>query len=212
MKWPRLIAVQIGLLVFPFSATAQLQTPAQVEQLKPYLQVKPVVGDENVVRGFFSPACPYSRQYLPFFRNLSKTMPAGKRFVFTPVINRIDGVSFALAFAAVQKFHPGYLTNFIEAAMIGVQERRISTANWAGLDRIGKAARLPESLSQLVDRHRAALQQEVETTLLLQKALAITNTPSISVAGTYIVTPEFTNGDAALYSQLVNGIISMTSF
>jgi hypothetical protein len=39
--------------------------------------------------------------------------------------------------------------------------------------------------------------------------LAVTNAPTVAAAGTYLVTPEFTAGDAAMFSQLVNGLISM---
>ncbi|MDN4571878.1 hypothetical protein DBB29_24785 [Pandoraea cepalis] len=97
----------------------------------------------------------------------------------------------------------------MEASFIGVQERGISTLNWAGIEKIGRAAHIPVSVPALVNAHAGDLTASVEALLVTQKALKITNTPSVSVAGTYIVTPEFTNGDAALFSQLVNGIISM---
>jgi hypothetical protein len=49
----------------------------------------------------------------------------------------------------------------------------------------------------------------LERALQVQSDLAVTNTPTVSVAGTYLVTPEFTAGDAAMFSRLVNGLISM---
>ncbi|MGR9587100.1 thiol-disulfide isomerase [Pandoraea sputorum] len=196
-------------LVIGIPATSSAQSPQGMEQLKPYLQVKPVPGDEETVRAFFSPSCQFSRAYFQFFKNLQATLPKEKTFSFTPLVNKADGIQFALSYLAIQKYYPAYLHNFIEAAFIGVQDKGISTQNWAGIDRIGRAAHIPVSVPVLVNSHVDVLKAELDGLLVLQKSLRITNTPSVSVAGTYIVTPEFTGGDVALFSQLVNGIISM---
>ena len=192
-----------------FACCGHAQVPAGMEQLKPYLQVKPVAGDEETVRVFFSPSCQFSRNYFQFFKNLEATMPKPKTFEFTPLVNKGDGLAFALSFLAVEKYYPSYVHNFMEASFIGAQDLGISTVNWAGIDRIGKAAHVPVSVPLLVKQHEGALRADLAALLTLQKDLQVTNTPAVSVAGTYIVTPEFTNGDAQLFSQLVNGIISM---
>ena len=191
------------------SVAAHAQVPAGMEQLKPYLQVKPVAGDEETVRVFFSPSCPFSRMYFQFFKNLEATLPREKTFSFTPLVNKADGVQFALSYLAVQKYYPAYIHNFIEASFIGVQDKGLSTLNWAGIDRIGRAAHVPVSVPDLVQSHSDTLKNSLQSLLVLQKSLEITNTPAVSVAGTYIVTPVFRGGDAAMFSQLVNGIISM---
>lgn len=199
-----------------FAIVASLSAPACLAQtqipdgtLKPYLQVKTVKGEENVVRVYFSPSCQHSRTYLPFFKNLEATLPAGKKFEFTPLVNKLDGLEYALGFYAVKTYYPRFLANFVEASLLGVQDHSITTRSWAGLRRIGAAARLPEDLPKLVDKHKDELQRMITRELMVQKSLEITNTPSVAVAGTYIVTPEFTSGDMALFSQLVNGVISM---
>jgi hypothetical protein len=198
------LAVAVALPV-----VAHAQVPAGMEQLKPYLQVKPVAGDEETVRVFFSPSCPFSRMYFQFFKNLEATLPQDKTFAFTPLVNKADGIQFALSYLAVQKYYPAYIHNFMEAAFIGVQDKGLSTLNWAGIDRIGRAAHVPVSVPELVQAHGDTLRASLQSLLVLQKSLQITNTPAVSVAGTYIVTPEFTGGDTAMFSQLVNGIISM---
>jgi hypothetical protein len=203
------VASLMVALTLALPAIAGAQVPAGMEQLKPYLQVKPVAGDEETVRVFFSPSCPFSRNYLQFFKNLEGTLPKEKTFSFTPLVNKADGIQFALSYLAVQKYYPAYVHNFIEASFIGVQDKGMSTANWAGIDRIGRAAHVPVSVPELVQAHAGTLTESLQSLLVLQKSLEITNTPAVSVAGTYIVTPEFTGGDAALFSQLVNGIISM---
>jgi len=70
-------------------------------------------------------------------------------------------------------------------------------------------AKLPVSLPALVKQNQAQIQKDVERLITIRHHLNILNTPAVSVAGTYIVTPEFTGGDAQLFSQLVNGMISM---
>jgi hypothetical protein len=202
-----LIAVTLGL-----SCTVHAAAPANgsvADQLRPYLQVKTVEGDEFRVRAFFSPSCAFSKQYFPFFVNLSNTLPQGQQFAFTPVVNKADGLPYAFAFAAVQRFYPRYVNNFVEASLRGVQELGLSTRNWAGIERIGRAAGVPAPLGRLVQDNLPLLKGDVEGLMTLQRNMKITNTPSVSVAGTYIVTPEFTNGRADEFSNLVNAVISM---
>ena len=197
------------LLCLSSNLDAQERQLVAAMEFKPYLQVKPVAGDERIVRVFVSPACRFSRQYFGFFKNLARTMPNGKTLAMTPLVNRVDGVHYALAHLAVQRFYPKYLENFIEASMIGVQDKGIATANWAGIERIGKAAGLPVSVPRLVNEKRDVLEEDLQALLGTQKQLGITNTPAVAVVGTYIVTPEFTKGDFQQFSMLVNAVISM---
>ena len=185
------------------------QVPSEMDRMKPYLQVKPVKADQQVVRVFFTPSCQYSRTYLQFFKNLEATLPAGKAFNFSNVVNSADGLEYAMAFLAVRKFQPQYLENFVEASLTGVQDLHISTRNWTGIYKIGQAAHVPVAVPKLVYEHRTEMKAMLTQAVELQHDLGITNTPAVAVAGTYVVTPEFTNGDAATFSELVNGIISM---
>jgi protein-disulfide isomerase len=189
-------------------AGAQDKSPAP--ELKPYLEVPPVAGDEAVVRVFFSPNCAYSKQYFQFFKNLEATLPKNRQFVFSPLINRGDGLDYAIAFEAVRLAYPRYVDSFVEASLLGAQDHGLHTTTWAGVDQIGKAAHIPVTVPRLVAERRSEVQTAVAKAIVRQKALKITNTPSVSVAGTYIVTPEFTNGDTRLFSQLINGLITMT--
>ena len=209
----RALMASVALLACAHVAHAQgaaaLGNALASQQMRPYLQVKPVPGDTDVVRAFFSPSCTYSRSYFQFFKNLGATLPAGRTFAFTPLVNKGDGVSYALSFYAVQRYYPVYLNNFVEASLVGVQDKGLSTRNWVGIERIGRAAHVPVSVPQLVQQHKTELIGVVQHAIDVQQGLAITNTPSVSVAGTYIVTPEFTNGDAEMFSTLVNAVISM---
>ena len=79
------------------TTVALAQSPPAAEQFKPYLQVKPVPGDEAKVRAFFSPACSFSKMYFQFFKNLAATMPPNKTFEFTPLVNKGDGIAYAMS-------------------------------------------------------------------------------------------------------------------
>ena len=52
----------------PTSTPIPTPTPGEV---RPYMQVKPVAGEGNVVRVFFSPGCSFSKGYFNFFKNLA---------------------------------------------------------------------------------------------------------------------------------------------
>lgn len=204
----------IAVIALGVSCGAYAVPPAPAgtaEQLRPYLQVKTVEGDEFRVRAFFSPSCSFSKQYLPFFLNLASTLPRDQQFAFTPVVNKADGLSYAFAFAAVQRFYPRYVNNFVEASLRGAQDLGLSTRSWAGIERIAKAAGIPVPMGRLVEDNLPILKGDVESLITLQAKLKITNTPTVSVAGTYLVTPEFTAGDTRQFSTLVNAVISMTT-
>lgn len=209
MKRRTILSAIVAAGALPMVGRADDKLP--LEQMKPYLQVKTVPGDEFVVRAFFSPSCAFSKQYFPFFKNLSRTLPQGEVFEFSPLVNKLDGKPYPLAFFAVRRYYPKYLPNFIEASFTGVQELGLAPNKWAAIEKIGKAAQIPVSVPQLVKDHFRELWEDLRAATKLQAMLKITNTPTIAVAGTYTVTPEFTGGDAEQFSNLVNGVISMAS-
>jgi len=201
--------------VFAQSTDAVSPTP---NAIKPYLQVPSYKPDANVVRIFFSPTCPYSRQYLSFFKNLESSLNSktAKESIFTPTTNLSDGIEYAMAFAAVRRFHSRYAQNFIDASMIAAQEKNINVFNFRGINIIasavgfGRTKQLPESLITLIAKNKALLYLDVQDYQAAQKALQIIGTPSVSVAGTYVVSPEFTMGDPERFSELINAVISMS--
>ena len=203
-------ALGAGGIGFETPSQAQISAPTPTPgEVRPYLQVKPVAGEGNVVRVFFSPGCSFSKGYFNFFKNLATTLPQPKRFAFSALVNRADGIGYALAFAAVDKYFPNHVVNFAEASLLGVLDRGLGASNWAAIERFGKAARLPVALPALVRSRQVQLMASVRAAIKRQTALGVTNTPAVAVAGVYVVTPEFTQGDATLFSQLVNGLISM---
>ena len=107
-----MITRRILLGAIGFSAAQRVLAQQALEVPKPYLQVPTVAGDERVVRVFFSPSCQYSRMYVPFFRNLASTLPADKRLIYSPVVNKGDGIAYAMAYAAVEAFYPALAVSY----------------------------------------------------------------------------------------------------
>lgn len=209
----RLFCLALLSLSLSGGAIAQ-EKPAVAKEGNPWIQVKTVAGEENIVRAYFSPNCSYSKNYFSFFRNLSVSLEAqtDNKFEYSPVVSRGDGIQYSLAFAAVRRFYPKYVMNFVQASVEGAQDRMIPTNTWAGLDRIGKAANIPVPISKLVMENNAILKKDVLRMIVLQSDEKITNTPSVAVNGTYIVTPEFVNnGDPAQFSMLINAVVSYSS-
>ena len=106
---------------------AGAQEKAAAPELKPYLEVAPVAGDETMVRVFFSPNCAYSKQYFQFFKNLEATLPKNRQFAFSPLINRGDGLAYALAFEAVRQAFPRNVDTFVDASLQGAQDHGLHT-------------------------------------------------------------------------------------
>ena len=205
----------LALLSASLSPVAYAQEkPTVATQGNPWIQVKSIPSEEHIVRAYFSPNCSFSKNYFSFFKNLSVSLEAqtDNKFEYSPVVNRGDGIEYSLAFAAVKRYYPKFVMNFVQASMEGAQDRMIPTNTWAGIDRIGKAARIPVPVSKLVFDNRPTLQKDVLKMVNLQAEEKITNTPSVAVNGTYIVTPEFVNnGDPQQFSMLINAVISYAS-
>jgi len=187
------------------------QLTTQNQQIRPYLQVPSVASEQSTVRVFFSPNCPFSKDYFDFFVNLSKTLPSELKFELSALPNKRDGIEYALSFLAVRRFYPNFVPNFVQASYLGFQELGLSSKSWAAIARVSRAIKLPLHLPSLVLRERTVLSKDLVALDDLCKALRVTNTPCVAVDGTYTVTPEFVAGaDPAMFNQLVNSVISMT--
>ena len=198
---------QTGLVMGGMAVSARAATPPP--EFKPYIQVKTLAGDERAVRVWFTPSCTFSKEYIGFFKNLGATMPESKKLIYSPVVNKAEGYAYPLAFSAVALKYPEYIQNFVEASLIGVHERGLSVSNWQSINKIGDAAGLPQKLTLVLESNIASARVNVLNLVQAQSSLKITNTPSVAIAGTYIVTPEFTNGDQEQFSKLVNALVSM---
>lgn len=183
----------------------------------PYFEVKPIYKlDDHTVRIFFSPDCQFSRQYLKLFKNLNNTLleQTNKIVIFNPLLDAKTGYMYGMAFGAVQRFFPPYMQQFMEASMIAVQEKSVDVNNIKAIEYIaratgfGRAKDLPVSLPQYMARNFRLLHDEAKSYHLAQKSMNVLATPSVTVDGKYLVTPDITNGDPSAFSNLLNALIS----
>jgi hypothetical protein len=186
------------------------QLTTQNQQIRPFLQVPTIVKEENTVRVFFSPNCPYSYNYFNFFLNLSKSLPKELKFELSPLPNKRDGVEYALAFLAIRRFMPEHTSEFTKSSFKVFQDLGLNSKNWSAIERVTRASNIEVNLPSLVLARKAVLINDLSALIQLTKELRVTNTPCVAVVGTYTVTPEYVSGaDPALFNQLVNGVISM---
>ena len=187
------------------------QLTTQNQQIRPYLQVTTVASEENTVRVFFSPNCPYSASYFDFFVNLSKTLPKELRFELSALPNTKDSAAYALSYLAVRRYFPTHLKQFVQASFVACQTQGLSSKNWGVIQKIATSSHISVSLPSTVLKNKNILTEDLTDLIDLCKALKVTNTPCVSVDGTYSVTPEFVPGaDPTMFNQLVNSIISMS--
>lgn len=205
----RVVGASAAALLGSLTLSVFSQSPQQQEILKPYLEVKPYPGESKIIRVFFSPSCPFSRQYMAFFMNLAASLPASRSLVLTPLINHKDGITYALAFETVRLLWPKRLPEFVEASFKAVQDQGLDTSQWSGVSSLSKFSNFAGMLEE-VKKHRQEVEVTCTSLIALQAHLRITNTPAVAVVGTYVATPEFTQGNPEMFSSLINAIISMS--
>jgi protein-disulfide isomerase len=189
----------------------QNQLTTQNQQIKPFLQVPTIASEENTVRVFFSPNCPYSASYFDFFVNLANTLPQEIRYELSALPNTKDSAAYALTYLAVRRFYPNNLKQFVQNSFKLFQNQGLSSKNWSVLQRLGTMSRIPVNLPAFVLVNKSILSKDLTELIDLCRSLRVTNTPCVAVDGTYTVTPEFVPGaDPGMFNQLVNSIISMS--
>jgi thiol:disulfide interchange protein DsbA len=175
----------------------------------PYAEVPPIGEDARRCIAFFQFACPHCRDLHPSLVRWGRSLPRGVGFEFMPVVapsTPLDRgqVMAARAWYAVAQAAPSRLEAFAESAYALVQDGRMSleagstweaAARQAGVSDISRAwKRVP------VDRLQRALEKLA--------AYRIQSTPSLAIAGRYVVTLDNTQGDAELFLRLASGLLS----
>lgn len=188
----------------------------------PYVQLKPVDSEWQTVRMYYITTCPYSRAFLPFFRNLAQTGSAKTRLQFeiTPIANKADGQLYFLTFAAVRRFYPQKVWDFVDASIKGRQDQGLNLFSPVDVSKVLLAANItPSQIKDLMTKNMGTLKKDARYLEQIQSAyflgkdsekLAVT--PSIVIAGTYITNPNLVKGGSSEnFSNSVNALISMVA-
>ena len=201
-----------ALLMQGHGVVAPAAAPAPAASALPYAEVSPVGEDARRCIAFFQFTCPHCRDLHPSLVRWGRSLPRGVGFEFMPVLAPTapldrGQVMAARAWYAVAQVAPSRLEAFAERVYALVQDGRMSMeagATWEAAARqagVGDFARAWERLQ--VDRLQRAMAKLA--------AYRIQSTPSLTLAGRYVVTPDDTQGDDDLFLRLASGLLSKTT-
>jgi thiol:disulfide interchange protein DsbA len=200
-----------ALLMQGRGVVAPAAAPAPATSAMPYAEVSPVGEDARRCIAFFQFGCPHCRDLHPALVRWGRSLPRGVGFEFMPVLAPAapldrGQVMAARAWYAVAQAAPSRLEAFAESAYALVQDGRMrmeTGATWEAAARqagVGDFARAWERVR--VDRIGRAMEKLA--------AYRIQSTPSLAIAGRYVVTLDDTQGDAELFLRLASGLLSKT--
>lgn len=155
----------------------------------------------------FSFGCTYCRRMNPALLNWGKSIPRGYTFTQMPALIEDQYFPMTMATFGVYETAPEKIPAFEEKAFSLVQTYKqpmdqasvyLTAANEAGIN-----------VSQLVKTIqgptvRALTAEDAE----IMKITQITKTPSLIICGKYVIDPSDTHGNASMFIQLANGLLS----
>ena len=158
---------------------------------------------------FFQFGCPHCRDLHPSLARWGRSLPRGVDFEFMPVLAPTapldrGQVMAARAWYAVARDAPSRLEAFAESAYVFVQDRRLSmdaATTWVAAARHAGVSGFTRAWERVrVDRILRATEKLI--------AYRVQSTPSLAIAGRYVVTLDDTQGDAELFFRLASGLLS----
>ena len=172
--------------------------------------------DEKKVLVYFKYDCPYCREYHSMLTGWGQTLPAGYSLEFVPVIESATSgqplkkniVPFML-YETMERI-PGVgaanLQAFSERAYAieqdGPMKPNGNDAEWkAAVHHAGVSGTQIESAA-------AWTNQWMPDAVSRQVHYQLKETPTLVICGKYEVSPGITNGDHAMFQQLINGVMS----
>lgn len=218
LSWAALVRAALFVVVLPVAQPALAQqtgigvpisTQATTSQqtLLPYTEVS-VSGDKDIARIFFLSTCPFCRAAHGVIRKWGATIPHTLRFVETPVVlNTPDTLLPAAAFYAMTAISAERLPEFVEAMYTEIQGRHKLPGAISTYKVIARSMGM--SPDKFVDVMKSPqVRNQVFTAARLTQAYGLTATPSITVGGRYLVTPEATQGVNSRFFDLLNAVTS----
>ncbi len=171
----------------------------------PYSEVAPVGEDARRCIAFFQFNCPHCRDLHPLLGRWGRSLPKGVGFEFLPVVTSDRGqIMAARAWYAAVLAAPSRLDAFAERAYTLVQDGRMSLdagATWETAARHAGVSDFMRAWERVpVDRIGRAVEKLA--------AYRVQSTPSLAIAGRYVVTLDTTQGDADLFLRLSSGLLS----
>jgi len=183
---------------------ANAQSIQGISTAPPYKEVN-IPLDRNVVRLFISFDCPYSMDSFESFSEWGKTLPRSLRFEVDQIASSSENIPYAVIWNAVKKVGtPKEQFEFAQTFFSYVRAQTIPPSNPDFYSKLFKEAKIP-NLALAV---KATNKKELLAQVKRDYKYKITATPSFGIGGKFSASPEGTNGDYALYMELINGLVS----
>lgn len=180
---------------------------AQQQNSLPYRTVVAKPADRKKVLIFVSFSCPFCAAYDERLIRWSHTLPPDWSVEFVPVVlpRDRDSVIAARAFYAVRSVDPAYLDTWMPEVYAAIQNRGSKMNDpktWTAIANKLEMRKFAEAWS-------AVKPDSVSNAYKQLIGYGIDATPSMAIAGKYVITPDNTNGNEDLFFQLANGMVSM---
>lgn len=200
-------AFLLGTSAWLIEASASATSARSVTRnaLEPYSEVAPIGEDMRRCIAFFQFDCPHCRALHPLLERWGRSLPISVGFEFLPVVTSDRGqIMAARSWYAVALAAPSRLDAFSDRAYALVQDDRMrmdAGATWEAAARQAGVSDFALAWERVpVDRIRRGVEKLA--------AYRIQTTPSLAIAGRYVVTPDATQGDADLFLRLASGLLS----
>lgn len=183
------------------------QSPSKSPQ-EAYKQISPPVpGEAKNVRAVVAFDCPVCARYHGMITGWGNSLPKQFLFNFIPVVTDKDSAVMAMAWLAMEKVSPQKLPLLASSLFSSVQEKGITAstpvgAMWKKINMdVGPTPGFREAFQSVKFTELEEIQRKIT-------ALKIEVTPSIVIAGRYLITPDNVNGDEQMFMQLASGMVS----
>lgn len=210
-RW-RMMGMLLASLFLPCVANAapMLGSLGELQSMaKPYREVRlPQNLDlSHRVIEVFEFGCPYCRQMNAALLHWGRSLPKSYSFTQMPALVTDQYFPMTLATFAVYEIDPSRIPAFEDKAFSLVQTWKkplsdpavyLAAANAAGIP--------PKTFIQAVNSQsvKALTVEDGE----IMKITGVTKTPSLIICGKYVIDPSDTRGNASMFIQLANGLVS----
>jgi protein dithiol oxidoreductase (disulfide-forming) len=198
-----------SLLLSPSLSFAQSQSQKENDPPKPYTELpKKIAGDLRTVKVFFQYTCPFCANYFSGIDGWGKTLPPSWKFEWVPVVASTSKEEFiaAMAYYAALQTDPQKISLFSLYAYDAIisQRKLVSDPNtWIGVCR---SCQMQEQV--FINAFKKVAPNVIQAAAKDCARYRISETPSVAIGGAYVITPSNTNGNAELFYQLLNGMVS----
>lgn len=199
-------------LVLPGVQAADSIQQNVASNYKPFRIVN-VPEDGQRVLVFFDFSCPFCAQYHEQLSRWSLTVPKSVKTLFVPVVNTAEVTKLSRQIVAANCYYSAFsiasqqqMIAFLSSVYESAQEgfNLMAPAPWAKAVKVAKID--PVKFQKTVAAQRFESQIQMSAWKVAQYALRAT--PSVSVGGKYVMTPDDVMGDMPMFFNILNGLTS----